>query len=596
MSPRRPHRLTRHSIVAVMCMALITGCGAEDRSTTAEGLVPNSPSTPETPVTPVTPVSPVTPSAPAAPTGLAATSGNGQANLTWSASTGATGYSVKRGTTSGGAYTQLATVATTSYADTGVTTGTTYFYVVAAVNATGTSPNSSQASITITAAAALAPGAIPAAPAGLSASAGNARVNLTWTATSGAASYRVKRATTSGGPYTQVAAPTSAGYNDISLTNGTTYYYVVTAVNTSGESSNSAQASAKPAAPAVVGGCDNLPAAGVWENLTPAGTSKRRAVNGTVTAAVIVDPFDSRRIWLGTGDDNDEIWRSDNCGATWTRVNTGAGSIVGDGYQWSMQADPVNQGTLYSVSGYGAQSLWKTTDGGVNWTDVLKGSVYDSVAAYRFVNNVALDPTDNKHLAVSTHGDCAAPYSPSCIAESKDGGATWRVLKGPESWFEGGGLIIVKGAHWLWCGAYSMKVTKDAGASWTDIGLAGGGGCEAEYTIRSFEPASNGKYYVGSRNGVLRSTNGENWERIPGTSGFMVMVAQSSKKLFVANQWQPSIKWANLSNDEVWTDIPVPPQLSGSEDQGISFLAYDESRGILYASMFTGGIARIVIP
>jgi photosystem II stability/assembly factor-like uncharacterized protein len=172
-------------------------------------------------------------------------------------------------------------------------------------------------------------------------------------------------------------------------------------------------------------------------------------VNGTVGAAIIVDPFDPRTVWLGTGGENDEIWRSDDCAATWTRVNTGPGSVgdnatyggVGDGAQWSMQADPVARGVLYAVSGYGAQSLWKTTDGGYSWSDVLAGTEYESHAEYRFVNNVSLDPTDHQHLVVSTHGACLPPYAPSCIAETKDGGSSWRVLSAPEGWAEGGGLI-----------------------------------------------------------------------------------------------------------------------------------------------------------
>jgi Glycoside hydrolase family 44 len=60
----------------------------------------------------------------------------------------------------------------------------------------------------------------------------------------------VKRATTSGGPYAQVGAPASTSFSDNSLTNGTTYYYVVTAVNTAGESPNSMQVSASPVATA----------------------------------------------------------------------------------------------------------------------------------------------------------------------------------------------------------------------------------------------------------------------------------------------------------------------------------------------------------
>jgi hypothetical protein len=92
----------------------------------------------------------------------------------------------------------------------------------------------------------------PSIPTGLTASAGNTQVSLTWSASSGATSYHVKRGTTSGGPYTQVAAPTTNTYTDTGLTNGTPYYYVVSAVNEGGESGNSSEASATPSSSTTV--------------------------------------------------------------------------------------------------------------------------------------------------------------------------------------------------------------------------------------------------------------------------------------------------------------------------------------------------------
>jgi fibronectin type 3 domain-containing protein len=182
---------------------------------------------------------------PATPTGLAAAAGNMQVSLTWNASAGATGYHVKRSTTSG-AETQIAAPASASYTDSGLTNGTKYFYVVSAVNSGGESANSGEASATPA-----APAAPPATPTGLQATGGNAQVSLSWNASAGAASYHVKRSTTNGGPFnTTLASPTAANYSDTAVTNGTTYYYVVSAVNTAGESGNSAQASATPASPA----------------------------------------------------------------------------------------------------------------------------------------------------------------------------------------------------------------------------------------------------------------------------------------------------------------------------------------------------------
>src|SRR5580704_14959350 len=180
---------------------------------------------------------------PSAPTGLTASAANAQVNLTWNASSGATAYYVKRSTTTGGPYTQIAAPTTTSYADNSVTNGTKYYYVVSAYKSYGQSANSAEVNATPTAPPP------PAAPAGLQATAGNMQVSLTWTASTSATSYHVKRSTTTGGPYTQVSAPTAANLTDTGLTNGTTYYYVVSAVNTAGEGANSSQASATPIAP-----------------------------------------------------------------------------------------------------------------------------------------------------------------------------------------------------------------------------------------------------------------------------------------------------------------------------------------------------------
>ncbi|MBP2632061.1 MAG: hypothetical protein H6Q70_2689 [Firmicutes bacterium] len=86
-------------------------------------------------------------------------------------------------------------------------------------------------------------------PTNLAAVAGNSQVTLSWTAVDGATGYNVKRSITAGGPYTTIASNVSGTtYVDTSVTNGTTYYYVVTAVNADGESKNSNEASATPVA------------------------------------------------------------------------------------------------------------------------------------------------------------------------------------------------------------------------------------------------------------------------------------------------------------------------------------------------------------
>ena len=98
----------------------------------------------------------------------------------------------------------------------------------------------------------LLPPALPVAPTNLTATAGDTVAALSWTAAPHATDYIVKRATQSGGPYSTVmAGVTAANYVDQGLTDGTTYYYVVSSHNTFGESAaNSNQASVTPSASA----------------------------------------------------------------------------------------------------------------------------------------------------------------------------------------------------------------------------------------------------------------------------------------------------------------------------------------------------------
>lgn len=198
---------------------------------------------------------------PAAPTSLTAAGGAGSITLNWTASAGATGYSVYRGITAGGEETTptgtTVGVGSTSFTDFTVVPGIQYFYKVTATNGSpaGDGPPSNEAF-----AAASASGPAPSAPSGLSAVAGTgSSVDLTWnnSAPDPATSYSVKRATTTGGPYATVKSgvvpgATSSSYTDTPVPAGGTYYYVVTGVNANGESgpSNEAPITLPPAAPA----------------------------------------------------------------------------------------------------------------------------------------------------------------------------------------------------------------------------------------------------------------------------------------------------------------------------------------------------------
>src|SRR5579883_869987 len=203
----------------------VNSYGSSSQSTEANAATGAAPTVPGTPGTPTV------------------TNGDTQVTLSWTAASGTvTSYNLYRSTTSGGEGTTAykTGITTTSYTDTGLTDGSTYYYKVAAVNGCGTGTQSGEATGKPVC-------TLPGAPSAPTASAGNAQVALSWSSVSGATAYNVYRSTASGGEGTTPingSAITTTSYTDTGLTNGTTYYYKLAAMNSCGTGSQSGETSA----------------------------------------------------------------------------------------------------------------------------------------------------------------------------------------------------------------------------------------------------------------------------------------------------------------------------------------------------------------
>ena len=192
-----------------------------------------------------------TPALPGQPTGLMATrKDNGSTPgvfLSWSGSTGAVSYEVYRG----GSRVASVTAPSISHWDfSGLRANTTYVYYVVAVNSAGSSSPSTTVSYTVPAATP----ALPGQPTGLTVarkdSGSTPGVFLSWSGSTGAASYQVYRG---GSRIASVTAPSTSYWDHSGLRANTTYVYYVVAVNSTGSNSPSTTVSYTVPAPALPG-------------------------------------------------------------------------------------------------------------------------------------------------------------------------------------------------------------------------------------------------------------------------------------------------------------------------------------------------------
>jgi fibronectin type 3 domain-containing protein len=267
-----------------------------------------------------TPTQPAT--VPGAPSLTSATAGNGSVALGWSApssngGSAITGYKIYRGTSSGNE-TLLTTIGNvTSWTDNGVTNGTTYFYKVTALNSVGESAASNEMSATPSAVA-------PGAPSLNSATAGNGTVALAWSAPSsngGSAitGYRVYRGTSSGSETLLTTLSNLTSWTDTGVTNGSTYYYKVSALNSAGESVASNERSATPTAPATVPGAPSLTGASAGKPRGVALTWKAPTSNGgsAITAY---------KVYRSTSSGSETLLTTIGNVTSWVDANAAAGT------------------------------------------------------------------------------------------------------------------------------------------------------------------------------------------------------------------------------------------------------------------------------
>lgn len=145
--------------------------------------------------------------------------------VTWSKVSGASGYNLHRSTSKTGAYTKIGVTIGTSFTNTGLTAGKSYFYKVECFNLVDLTNRVSSGFSVV---AAGVPLAKPAAPAAKVLS--RTSVKLSWSAVTGATGYELWRAVSASGTYARVYRGTARTFTNTALKAGKTYYYKVRAL------------------------------------------------------------------------------------------------------------------------------------------------------------------------------------------------------------------------------------------------------------------------------------------------------------------------------------------------------------------------------
>ncbi len=393
-------------------------------------------------------------------------------------------------------------------------------------------------------------------------------------------------------PTTAAPSPTTAASTPSTPTTVATPPTVASTTATTAATPPTTRASVPPPPPVA----SPLPplTKGQWQNITPPIDITYRQVPAGAnygTQTVALSPSDPRVVYLGSFYQG--IWKTTDAGASWKKVSTGTnGDKVSSGANWSIAVDPTNADIVYSASGgAGAYLLWKSTDGGVNWQDILPSSIVDQTSPDVYA--VAIDPADPKHLLVTFHSDWSGKSSAG-VLESKDAGASWIIHQPAGAWGHSHYAYFITSSTWI-VGMQDAGYwrTTDSGAHWTQVysGIAAHGAV-------GIYRAKTGVLYLTALHEILRSTdNGASWKPVdgaPASNGGYYTIIGDGTNMYI----HPGAAWdegtprpfyvSSESDGLTWA-----PYNGQNFDYGAFSMAVDAKNGIVYSSNWNGGLWRL---
>ena len=357
--------------------------------------------------------------------------------------------------------------------------------------------------------------------------------------------------------------------------------------------------------------------AGTWVNITPPDVwAVMSPTADYCTLGVSLSPVAPSTIYLGTGcTPRFGVWKTTDGGGTWSHANAGAnyynndgspfvgGEVLDTSHQWTVSVDPTDPNTVYVPAGFGSvsQGLWKTTDAGHDWKQLLSDDVIHSTSADIYA--LAINPRDHLQLLVSFHSGWN--FGPDAgIIESKDGGNTWILHPPAGSWGTGHYAFFLgrddagnnSSNYWLLAtqGAGYWRTT-DAGNTWTQVTST----FKMQHGAGGLYRATNGVLYCGATNHLARSTdNGRTWSDSGAPSN------QDGYNSVIGDGTYIYVQTANTSHNTTG----VQPYYYSLETDGLTWrqyntqtfndgpgwMAFDATNKIVYSSNWGAGLWRLV--
>jgi hypothetical protein len=333
---------------------------------------------------------------------------------------------------------------------------------------------------------------------------------------------------------------------------------------------------------------------GVWQNITP------RQVDLTKgdffgMQAMVVDPVNPSTIYAGRAMDG--IYKSTDCGANWKKISTGRNSnAMARGRSWTMVIDPSNPQTIYTNQGYGVGGVFKTTNGGVDWDQVLTPNITAVLPYGGFVGAISMDPNDPHHLLVGWHTECPPPRTKACFGETMDGGKSWVLRDGNPSWVgaEGTEIQFLDSKSWIFTSqSNGLWVSRDNGVSWQQIlgvSISHGGG--------QLYRAKDGSFYLGAANGIVHSVDGVSWDTLPKSEGLIMGLIGDGRNLYFSKAFPYNVPGADPYLPYYSSPERPPYKVTSMNSpimrNGGAELHLDTTRHILYSTNLDAGLWRLV--